>query len=57
MLILLMMPGAPCAVRRGVVVSEHVAYLDTGIRAGLPAQFLPSVEAVQVRRGHGQTAI
>eukprot|EP00967_Tisochrysis_lutea_P093040 scaffold134391_cov38-Tisochrysis_lutea.AAC.1 len=47
MLILLMMPGAPCAVRRGVVVSEHVAYLDTGIRAGLPAQFLPSVEAVQ----------
>jgi hypothetical protein len=33
---------------RGVVVSEHVGYLDTGIRAGLPAQYLPSVEAVQV---------
>ena len=34
-------------VKKGVVVSEHVGYLDTRIRNGLPAQFLPSVEAVQ----------
>lgn len=26
--------------RRGVVVSEHVAYLDNGIRHGLPRQFI-----------------
>lgn len=46
---LLRKPLDPIAmgVKKGVVVSEHVGYLDTGIRNGLPAQFLPSVEAVQ----------
>ena len=33
--------------RRGVVVSEHVAYLDKGVRSGLLQQFL-SPEAVKV---------
>lgn len=28
-------------VKRGVVVSEHVGYLDVGIKNGLPAQFIP----------------
>mmetsp|Transcript_5293 Transcript_5293/g.11496 ORF Transcript_5293/g.11496 Transcript_5293/m.11496 type:complete len:625 (+) Transcript_5293:213-2087(+) len=46
---LLRKPMDPIAmgVRPGVVVSEHVGYLDEGIRNGLPEQFLPA-EAVQM---------
>ena len=40
---LLRLPMDPVAmgVKPGVVVSEHVGYLDTGLRSGLPFQFLP----------------
>ena len=42
MLLRLPMDPIKLGVKKGVVVSEHVGYLDTGIRNGLPAQFLPA---------------
>jgi hypothetical protein len=33
-------------VRKGVVVSEHVGYLDVGIKNGLAYQFLPEAAAL-----------
>lgn len=41
MLLRLPMDPIKMGVKPGVVVSEHVGYLDTGLRSGLPFQFLP----------------
>ena len=50
---LLRKPMDPVAlgVRPGVVVSEHVGYLDTGLRNGLASEFLPDAEGVEYARG------
>ena len=46
---LLRQPMDPVAmgVKPGVVVSEHVGYLDVGIRAGIQREFLDSPEAIE----------
>ena len=45
MLLRLPMDPIKMGVKPGVVVSEHVGYLDTGLRNGLQYQFLPREQA------------
>ena len=45
MLLRLPMDPVKMGVKPGVVVSEHVGYMDTGLRNGLQFQFLPNEQA------------
>ena len=45
MLLRLPMDPVKMGVKPGVVVSEHVGYLDTGLQNGLQYQFLPKEQA------------
>ena len=51
MLLRLPMDPVKMGVKEGVVVSEHVGYLDTGLRNGLASEFLPDAEGVEYARG------